>query len=234
MSELVELYQNGDDYELAPDGAGSLRIPKALWTRFAKATAALAAVEAEISKVALRPVYVTPEQEEAIRAVAKPGAWIVVRESTYNITTAPIPDDDDFAAVPLAPMPPEQPPAGPPKRPRPAACAARGGLPHGVLRYVITDGMSVYDPGRVRVDGLCQCGERIPDVKCPHQKQESDAMGRPACKWCRKVLVAGAGVIDNRKPQGHGGGARDPNVAIPIDPDNPDNPQNKFAYRAPE
>lgn len=166
---------------------------------------------------ATTPVYVTPDQEESIRSIARDDAWIVVREiEPVREVTVPV-----LQVVPAESpaVPGELPVAPPPQAPAPAPqyqailrqrCEARGGLPHTVLRYVITDEMSQWS-GHKRVDGLCQCGTRIPDVPCPHQKQVPDAKKRPMCQWCNKLIIA-SGFVDNRLPDG----GRDPNVALPV------------------
>ena len=111
---------------------------------------------------------------------------------------------------------------------------ARGGLPHTALRYVYTEAPSVYDVGRVRVDGLCQCGERIPDVKCPHMKMELNSAGQPACRNCHAQLGSSAGAIDNRNLAWGGmsaGGAANPHIPLPVPAFADEAP--KDAYRAP-
>ena len=58
----------------------------------------------------------------------------------------------------------------------------------------------------------------------------------PTCKMCRKVLISQGGVIDNRRPQGHGGGGVDPNKPTPIPVDfgaGDDSARIRTAFRAP-
>ena len=168
---------------------------------------------------ATTPVYVTPDQEESIRAIARDDAWIVVREAEpVRVVSLPVVQEVPAAAPP---QPGELPVAPPPAPPAPEPvykavirqrCEARGGLPHTVLRYVITDEQSQWS-GHKRVDGLCQCGLRIPDVPCPHQKQTPDSRKRPMCQWCNKLIIA-SGFVDNRLPDG----GRDPRITLPVQP----------------
>ena len=215
---------SGDDAEM--------RVPAALWTKYGAAKAKLAAALAAMETGAVRPLYVTPDQEDAIRAAVKPGTWIVVRAAE----PIPVPAQtiQEAAALDPAPAAPPAPPAGPPERPRPGRCMARGGLPHTALRYVYTDAPSMYDIGRTRVDGLCQCGERIPDVKCPHMKMELNSANQPACRNCHAQLGSNAGAIDNRNlawggmsPQG----ASNPHIPLPVPAFSDEAPRD--AYRAP-
>lgn len=238
MVEYVDvLCDDGGEYQEAADPTqATLRVTRAVWDRYCKAVGAMRGAAMQIEKSAKRPVYCTPEQEEALRSVAKPGAWIVVREAApLALVATPVTADEPVAVESTEPMaePPAPPPdPGPPRRPRPGPCAQRGGLQHTALRYVITEAMSEYDIGRMRIDGLCSCGERIPDVRCPHQKQVLDEITKsPMCAWCRQRLVSGAGVVDNRKPDG----SRDPKIHIEIDNDavRDDAHAARAAYRAP-
>ena len=230
MAEMVELFLGEDGWELADDTA-DIRVSQTLWNRYTKAHSALAGVKAEISKTAVRPVYCTPEQEEALRSVAKPGAWIVVREQTA-LTIPEVPpgllDEQPRTdqPVPSAPVP-----AGPPQRPAIGQCAARGGLPHQPQRFAYTEAWSVYFPGLKRVDGICKCGMTIADVQCPHMKQQDEDGRGPRCRNCGKFLVSHAGVIDNRNLGGRAIGAPDPNVDVPVQPGATEAPAD--AYRAP-
>jgi hypothetical protein len=243
MTEYVELIKDdGGDYHLSPTPDDAmLRVTPAAWTKYVNAQAAMKAAAVQVEKTAKRPVFCTPEQLDALRSVAKPGAWIVVREVEQGAPPSAVHAagengrQDAGSSLSLV-LPVELPPAAP-ARPRPGPCPQRGGLPHTCMRYAITDGYSEYDKGRIRIDGICQCGQRIPDVKCPHQKQELNENKQPACKWCRKVLVQGAGVIDNRTGEGIGGGQVDPNKPTPIPTglrQGDDDPRIKFAYRAGE
>ena len=179
----------------------------------------LADLEEMMLAASVRPVYVTPEQEEAIRAIAKEDAWIVVREAEpVRVVSVPVVQEVPAASPPQAgELPIPAPPVAAAPEPVYKAilrqrCEARGGLPHTVLRYVITDEMSQWS-GHKRVDGLCQCGTRIPDVPCPHQKQTPDAKKRPMCQWCNKLII-NSGFVDNRMPDG----AQDPRIALPVAP----------------
>lgn len=243
MSNMIDLYDAGEDgfYLADEEHEATLRVAPIAWQRYQAAVNKLADMTEALEKSAQRPVYVTPDQEESVRAIAKADAWIVVRELApvvREVAAVSVGVDEAGAAValPAPPAVPDAPAPEAPRRPRPASCAERSGLPHTSLRYVLTDGWSVYDPGRKRVDGLCQCGERIPDVKCPHQKQMPDVMP-PTCAWCNQQLVSNAGIIDNRKGGGSvitGGGARDDKVALPIPVGaDSDDPRVKSAYRAP-
>ena len=229
MAEMVELVLGEDGWELADD-AGDIRVSQTSWNRYTKAHAALAGIKAEIAKTAVRPVYCTPEQEEALRSVAKPGAWIVVREQTPEVA---VQQRDVAAAGSSAPEPLESAPApsGPPQRPVIGACPRRGGLPHQPARFAYTDAVSVYFPGLKRVDGICQCGMTIADVQCPHMKQQDEDGRGPRCRNCGKFLVSHAGVIDNRNLGGRAIGAPDPNVDVPVQPGATEAPAD--AYRAP-
>jgi len=166
---------------------------------------------------ATTPVYVTPEQEESIRSIARDDAWIVVREAApVRVVSLPVVQEVP-AASPAQPG--ELPVAAPPAPAAPAyqailrqRCEARGGLPHTVLRHILTDEQSQWS-GHKRVDCLCQCGLRIPDIQCPHQNQKPDSKRRPACAACGKLMIA-SGVVDNRKPDG----SRDPRVPLPVQP----------------
>lgn len=227
MAELVELHLGEDGWELADDDA-DIRITQVLWNRYTKAHAALAGIKAEIAKTAVRPVYVTAEQEEALRSVAKPSAWIVVREQTVpEVVSTPV----DVPPVSQEPAPSAPAPEGPPQRPPTGQCAARGGLPHQAQRWAYTDAASVYFPGLKRVDGICQCGLSLADVQCPHRKQMDDDGRGPRCRSCGKFMVGHAGVIDNRNLAGRAIGAPDPNVFVPIQPGSTEAPAD--AYRAP-
>jgi len=242
--EKIELIDDEEGFVVTEDGDGDLRVSSALFARYKKAGLALLAIEKEIEEKAERPVYVTADQEEQIRAIAQPGTWIVVRELPRPPSDAPcagpITADTDVAVLfppvtpPLpAPEPPAA-PAGPPVRPQPGRCHARGGLPHANLRFVITEEPSVYDPGRIRVDGLCQCGHREPDVKCPHQKQKLNSANQKACAMCNAVLGSSAGAIDNRNLAWSGrspNGAADPNIRLPVPAGAQEAPRD--AYRAP-
>ena len=216
---------SGDDAEM--------RVPAALWTKYGAAKAKLAAAISAMETGAVRPLYVTPDQEDAIRAAVKPGTWIIVREPE-PVPASPAQTLLEAAVAPAESPAPAAAPAGPPERPRPARCAARGGLPHTALRYAYTDAPSVYDVGRTRVDGLCQCGERIPDVKCPHMKTELNSAGQVACRNCHAQLGSNAGAIDNRNlawggmsPQG----ASNPHIPLPVPAFADEAPRD--AYRAP-
>ena len=240
--EKIELIDDEEGFVVTEDGDGDLRVSSALFARYKKAGLALLAIEKEIEEKAERPVYVTADQEEQIRAIAQPGTWIVVRELPPPAQDAPFtgpltPDTPLDAVFPsMLPEPPPAPvvPAGPPQRPRPARCHARGGLPHANLRFVITEELSVYDPGRIRIDGLCQCGHREPDVKCPHQKQKLNSANQKACAMCNAVLGSSAGAIDNRNPAWGGrspNGAADPNIQLPVPAGAQQAPRD--AFRAP-
>ena len=245
--QKVELIDDEEGFVVTEDGDGDLRVSSALFARYKKAGLALLAIEKEIEEKAERPVYVTADQEEQIRAIAQPGTWIVVRELPQPAQDAPyagisVADwEAALAAVLLPPVTPPPPapeppaaPAGPPVRPQPGRCHARGGLPHANLRFVITEELSVYAPGRIRVDGLCQCGHREPDVKCPHQKQKLNSANQKACAMCNAVLGSSAGAIDNRNPAWGGrspNGAADPNIRLPVPAGAQDAPRD--AYRAP-
>ena len=240
--QKVELIDDEEGFVVTEDGDGDLRVSSALFARYKKAGLALLAIEKEIEEKAERPVYVTADQEEQIRAIAQPGTWIVVRELPPPAQDAPFtgpPTPDTPLAMVFSgsidgPPPAPVVPAGPPQRPRPARCHARGGLPHANLRFVITEEMSVYDPGRIRIDGLCQCGHREPDVKCPHQKQKLNSANQKACAMCNAVLGSSAGAIDNRNPAWVGrspNGAADPNIRLPVPAGAQEAP--KDAYRAP-
>lgn len=235
--QKVELIDDEEGFVVTEDGDGDLRVSSALFARYQKAGLALLAIEKEIEEKAERPVYVTADQEEQIRAIAQPGTWIVVREMDHPLRdnfTGPITLDTVFPPpTPPPPVPPPA-PAGPPVRPQPGRCHARGGLPHANLRFVITEELSVYDPGRIRIDGLCQCGHREPDVKCPHQKQKLNSANQKACAMCNAVLGSSAGAIDNRNPAWGGrspNGAADPNIQLPVPAGAEDAPRD--AYRAP-
>lgn len=207
-----------DGFRFAEDGeVGTHRVPAELWDKYSEAMGALLLLEDEIEAKATQPVYVTPDQEKALRSQLKRGAWIVVREpgavpSVQQRAPVLVPVEE------VVPLSAAAPPVGPPPAPvdryaegdrvMRASCAARSGLPHTIARYVITD-----IPGRV--DGLCQCGLRIPDVRCPHTKQKL-VDGQPTCKACGYHVVSGAGVINNARPAGYGGGAPDPNVKLPV------------------
>jgi len=195
-------------------------------------------VLAEMETAAVRPIAVTPDQYDAIKAAVKPGTWIVVRD-VQAVEVATTADNSPAQAPPTPAVADAQPappaPVGPPVRPRDGRCPIRGGLPHGSLRYVYTDAPSVYHPGRLRVDGLCKCGERLIDVGCPHMKTELNQAGQVACRHCRAQLGSQAGAIDNRNlawggmsPQG----AANPHIALPIPPGSEENAPID-AYRAP-
>ena len=205
MAQLVEILESDGHYMEVPEGTqGDLRVGQLRWAAYLKAHETLRKAEKAMLDHATTPVFVTPDQEDTIRAIAKPGAWIVVKEPTlvFDLTASPAVPEADLDAVPLAPAPPVPVvPAGPPQRPRFGSCPARSGLPHAALRYILTDEMSQYDAGCKRVDGLCQCGTRLPDVACPHQKQQPDGLKRPSCAWCHKLIVA-SGFVDNRLPDG--------------------------------
>lgn len=218
--------------EVVP-GDADLRVPEALHKRYVLAKGKLAAVEAELRARAEKPLVVSPDQEEAMRAAARPGTWIVVREPIVrpgeNIAEDTIPrllvEALGHELNEAAPPPPE--PEGPPKRPPLGRCPSRGNMPHTVMRYVQTDTGSVYFPGRKRIDGLCQCGLRIADVKCPHMKQT--LVGQvPTCAWCGHRIIAQAGNIDNRDANG----APDPKIPtlIPIGAAG-DDPAVRTAFR---
>ena len=240
--QKVELIDDEEGFVVTEDGDGDLRVSSALFARYKKAGLALLAIEKEIEEKAERPVYVTADQEEQIRAIAQPGTWIVVRELPPPAQDAPFtgpltpdtPLDTVFSGSIDEPPPAPVVPAGPPQRPRPARCHARGGLPHANLRFVITEEPSVYDPGRIRIDGLCQCGHREPDVKCPHQKQKLNSANQKACAMCNAVLGSSAGAIDNRNPSWGGrspNGAADPHIRLPVPAGAQEAPRD--AYRAP-
>ena len=231
---MIEIKKTSVGYVPDPTN-GDMRIPQPVWNRYVAAKAKLAAAISAMETGAVRPLYVSPDQEEAIRAAVKPGTWIIVREPepvpaapAQTLLEAAV-DPGPQADIVAAPAP-----TGPPERPRPGRCAARGGLPHTALRYVYTDAPSVYDVGRTRVDGLCQCGERIPDVKCPHMKTELNSAGQVACRNCHAQLGSNAGAIDNRNlawggmsPQG----ASNPHIPLPVPAFSDEAP--KDAYRAP-
>lgn len=233
---MIEIKKTSVGY--VPDPVhGDMRIPQPVWNRYVAAKAKLAAAISAMETAAVRPVYVTPDQEEAIRAAVKPGTWIVVRVHEPISVAAPaetLQEQAVTASVEEGGSPPPFVAAGPPERPRPGRCAARGGLPHTSLRYVYTDAPSVYDPGRVRVDGLCQCGERIVDVKCPHMKTELNQQRQVACRNCRAQLGSSAGAIDNRNLAWGGmssAGASNPHVPLPVPAFSDEAPRD--AYRAP-
>ena len=232
---MIEIKKTSVGY--VPDPVtGDIRVSLAAWKKYTAAKAALAAAISSMETAAVRPLYVSPDQEEAIRAAVKPGTWIIVRDAEQLLLVAPTPAEtlQEAAVAPAESPAPAAAPAGPPERPRPARCAARGGLPHTALRYVYTDAPSVYDVGRTRVDGLCQCGERIPDVKCPHMKTELNSAGQVACRNCHAQLGSNAGAIDNRNlawggmsPQG----ASNPHIRLPVPAFSDEAPRD--AYRAP-
>ena len=243
--QKVELIDDEEGFVVTEDGDGDLRVSSALFARYQKAGLALLAIEKEIEEKAERPVYVTPDQEAAMRAAVRPGTWIVVKDVQMVESGEPgdqqvlpppgpaTPVEADVQATPSALFAPPT-PVGPPERPRPGRCNARGGLPHANLRFVITEEMSVYDPGRIRIDGLCQCGHREPDVKCPHQKQKLNSANQKACAMCNAVLGSSAGAIDNRNPAWSGrsaNGAADPSVLLPVPAGAQEAPRD--AYRAP-
>jgi hypothetical protein len=82
-------------------------------------------------------------------------------------------------------------------------CPALGGKPHRPVRHqLMSDG---------RVDGICACGRRLKNIKCPHQHTELSRDRRSVlCTWCKKALIGGAGIVDNRarKPDGTIGDGR--------------------------
>ena len=244
MAELVEIIADGEGYrEVHEHEQGTYRVGQLRWATYVKARTALLKAERSMEDNATRPVFVTPDQEEAIRSVAKPHAWIVVQEPEeprLDILEPELAQVREAAILfpPIPPPPPAPPvPEGPPQPPSPQSygrCEARGGLPHAALRFVITETPSVYYPGKTRIDGLCQCGYRIPDVKCPHQKQELNARLQPACKMCHAQLGSNAGAIDNRNMQWRGtspNGAADPNIRLPVSAGATEAPAD--AYRSP-
>ena len=219
MSKLVEVVLDEFGFRLPGDAEQAThRLPLVRWKAYEARRKAWVKFEDEEIERAEKPVYVTPDQEPAVRAIAKPGAWVVVQDAEY-VRVVSLPAD-----VPAQPG--EQPVATPPVAAQPAApaedryaagkrvlrqrCTARSGLNHSVDRWVITE-----IPGRV--DGLCQCGLRIPDVQCPHQQQEiKPGQKNPSCKLCGKPITADAGVINNMRPPGQGGGAVDLSVRTPV------------------
>lgn len=222
--------------EVVADDA-DLRVPAGLWKRYVDARAKLAAVDAELGVRAEKPLVVTPDQESVMRAAVRPGTWIVVREPVArvgDIPSAPTPPDAEGSVgepvslvdAPVVSMVPE--PPGPQKRPPLGPCQARSGLVHSPTSYVVTEASSVYYPGRVRVDGVCRCGLRIADVRCPHQKQQPGVLP-PRCAWCQHVIIARSGMIDNRDANGK----PDPNkpTLIPIGASGDDH-EVKFAFRS--
>jgi hypothetical protein len=180
---------------------------------------ALAAAEVQLLTECETPVYVTPDQEQAIRSIARDDAWIIVR----GIADAPPPvaevTNDLSADVATVPSSPEVDPAQEWRKILRQPCLERGGLPHALLRYVLTD-----EPGRI--DGLCQCGLRIPWVPCPHQHQQLRNK-KPTCADCGKILVGGAGFVDNRSADGK----PDPNVRLAVGAAS-DGKDSPHAYRA--
>lgn len=224
MPKLVEVVLDEFGFRLPGDAEQAThRLPLVRWKAYEVRRKAWVKFEDEEIERAEKPVYVTPDQEPAVRAIAQPGAWIVVREvevrapaghdSHSPATGSLTPAEADVQAAPPAPEPPAAPAedryaAG--KRVLRQRCTARSGLNHSVARWVITE-----IPGRV--DGLCQCGLRIPDVQCPHQQQEiKPGQQNPSCKLCGKPITADAGVINNMRPPGQGGGAVDLSVRTPV------------------
>lgn len=146
LPETVDLIKDdGGDYHLAGDADATLRVGKAAWTKYVNALASMKSAALQIEKTATRPVYCTPEQEEALRSVAKPGAWIVVREQGSPPSTVPLVADgstvdengrpeDSGSSLSLVVPAVAPPPPGPPRRPRPGRCPYRGGLPHKIGR----------------------------------------------------------------------------------------------------
>lgn len=208
--------------EVIPEDA-EIRVPVALYKKFLDATAKLAACEAELRVRGEHPLRVTPEQESAMRAAARPGTWIVVRGAAPAEPPVPV-----HEAVCQAPPAPE--PVGPPKRPKLGPCEQRRGQPHFPSRYILSDVQSVYFPGRVRVDGVCLCGLQIADVPCPHQHQELNGAKQPSCKWCHKVLVQGAGFNDNWDDRQ--GKVIPMDLPVPILHPGDDDPRTRTAFRA--
>jgi hypothetical protein len=198
-------YLSEGNLEVVPDDADK-RVPAALHKRYIDAQAKLHAVMAEMDVRAERPLVVTPDQEPVMRAAVRPGTWIVVRAATPAPADEPAPvasgapESDGGKPATLTEVEEAVPPAAP-KRPALGPCPSRSNLPHAPARYALTEAQSVYFPGRVRVDGICVCGLRIADVKCPHQKQRL-VNKRPTCEWCNKPIVSMAGNIDNRAPDG--------------------------------
>lgn len=210
MPEFAYITGQPPHLEVVSEDA-DIRVPAPLWKRYVDARAKLASVQAELDARAERPLVVAPEQESVMRAAARPGVWIVVRQpasqaaDTASYAPPPAADErfdpqqvvvpfDSSAAGPSQPERRKRPPLGP--------CAARSNLPHQSVRYAVTTAASVYYPGRKRVDGICQCGLRIADVRCPHQHQKP-GVKVPTCAWCDHVLVVGAGLVDNRDANGN-------------------------------
>ena len=213
--------------EVAPDEA-DFRVPSGLWNRYLAVSAKAAAVAAEVRSRSEEPLVAEPNQIDSLRAAVRPGTWIVVRESEPVEPAAPT--HPVAPALVTSEVPPAQAPPTTPQRPALGRCAERSNLPHAPARYAITEAQSVYFPGHVRIDGICDCGLRIADVKCPHQKQVLKG-DRPACLWCGHILVSRAGNIDNRRADG----SADPNIPtlIPIGAAG-DSPEVKQAFRAAE
>lgn len=198
----------------------SRRVSGELWKQYVAATKKLNDLTAKITERGDEPVFVTPDQEAAFRKASRPGAWIVVRSEGMegradSLGHAP---ESPYSAIPKVVEPSPQPlvdPADVP--PEPAApsyqsilrqrCPDRKGLPHQILHYVITD-----QPGRI--DGLCQCGLRIPNVQCPHRKQKAGPNGDPTCEMCNQPIIKQTGFIDNRS--GKDGAFADPNKPLPV------------------
>ena len=211
----VEVHADDGGFDMSREPTH--RVDAQAYSEWCALRAKLGALQEMMLEAAVTPVYVTPEQEESIRAIAKDDAWIVVREAEpVRVVSLPVVQEVPAASPP---QPGELPVAAPPTPAAPEPvyqailrqrCEARGGLPHTVLRYVITDEMSLWS-GHKRVDGLCQCGTRIPDVPCPHQKQTPDSRKRPMCAWCNKLII-NSGFVDNRLPDG----GLDPRIALPV------------------
>ncbi len=223
-------------YITAQSDDGDLRVSAADWNRYVAVKVKLAAALAAIEMGAVRPLYVTTDQYDAFKAATKPGTWIVVRElervveASPTPASTPTPAEADAQAAPPVPAP-----AGPPVRPRDGRCTARSGLPHNTRSWVVTEEASTYHPGRLRVDGICQCGERLIDVGCPHPHQEMNRAGQAQCRDCKMQMGSQAGAIDNRNLAWRGtspNGAADPNVALPIPPGMEENAPIDV-YRAP-
>ena len=76
---MIEIKKTSVGYVPDPTD-GDMRISQPVWNRYVAAKAKLAAAISAMETGAVRPLYVSPDQEEAIRAAVKPGTWIIVRE----------------------------------------------------------------------------------------------------------------------------------------------------------
>lgn len=208
MTEYVYVMLGIDSAVDCEADVADLRVSEAAWRRFQTARARYQLAWASLAEHGQRPVVVSPEQEESIRAAARPGTWIVVRAvvsppeaDVLEVVTADVSarasNAPELALVESSAEPPTaEAPAGPATRPSDGPCPTRGGLGHQVDRAILTAELSQWFPPLQRVDGLCRCGQRLYDVRCPHPGQQpGDKV--PTCAWCRKVLVANAGFNNN-------------------------------------